>query len=576
MSAGFVNFDDPSILKDIDGYRGLAPHNLAWMFTTTHMGHYQPLTWLSYAIQYSIWGLDPVPLHVGNILLHALNAALVYFVARRLIVAALGREEPARDLSGAWLELGAAAAALLFAVHPLRVESVAWITERRDVLSTAFLLGSALAYLRAFPHRSVGTESRAWYAASVALLVLSLLSKAWGMTFFAALLIIDWFPLGRLTGPPWRWLAPPQRNVLVQKTPYLLLGVAAAAMAKHASGSMPFTNVGWDQWGPVARLWQATYGIGFYFEKMLWPMHLAALYELPRNQPLLQARYVPDLVIAVVVATAALASIRRWPAFAAAAGVWAVTLSPVLGLNQSGPQLVADRYTYVASIAWAVLIGGGVAVWVRRRGARAPSLGVAGAGLAAVAVVLGVLSWRQAELWRDTLTLFRHGIDNGADGPIIRTMYGRELSSVGRKEEAVTELRRAVEVEPNLGEAWFALGSTLKDLNRIEEAEQAYKIAREHMPDRWRADLMLGLINIEQMDRPREAAERFKASIAEMEAPGNPVHSGRPYLMLGAALDILGDDGGSRRALQKAAEFDDTRDEALSHLKDMDAPDPGK
>jgi hypothetical protein len=576
ITAGFIHFDDNVILVEIDGYRGLDASHLRWMFTTTHMGHYQPLTWLSYAVEYSIWGLNPIAFHLTNMVVHSVNAALVFLVARRLIRTGFpdGASPVAKPPSENATLLGAAAAALLFAVHPMRVESVAWITERRDVLSTFFLLTAALAYLRAFPPQSVRPRSTAWYAASVVLLLVSLLCKAWGMTFFVVLLVLDWFPLRRLEGPPWRWLKGPGLQVLLQKTPYAILGVSAAVMAKYATGSVPYTTVGLRQWGVVQRVVQAAYGLAFYLEKTVWPAGLAALYELPRGQSLLQGRFVAAIIFTGAGAAVAFALRRRLPAVTAAAIVYAVVLSPVLGVNQSGPQFVADRYSYVANIPWAVLLGAGLTLWASRRATRGPLWPGIAAG-AAVLVALGALTWRQTGFWRDTLVLFNHGISVGADGPIIRVMYGRELSERGRKQDAAVQLERATELEPHLGEAWFALGTIYKDLGRLGDSERAYATARQNMPDPWRADIMLGILYT-KIDRPRDAAARFRAAVAEVEAPTNEVFSARPYLLLGTALGILGEDAEARQWLQKAAQYDETRAEALDHLRDLDAEGAGK
>src|SRR5262245_53226224 len=214
LNAGFSRYDDHGVLLEVTGWRGLAPSNLAWDFTTTNMGHYQPLTYVSFGIEHSLWGLESArPYHLTSVLVHCTGAVLLYALAMRLLAAARLREpraSPALATPGPpdWpIILGGAAAALFWSVHPLRVESVAWITERRDVLSGCFLLLATLAYLRAFPPASVRTVSREWYWLSVGLLLLSLLCKAWGMTFFVVLFILDLYPLRRVPASrPWHWV----------------------------------------------------------------------------------------------------------------------------------------------------------------------------------------------------------------------------------------------------------------------------------------------------------------------------------------------------------------------------------
>ena len=176
-------------------YRGLSLAHLRWMFTTFHGGHYQPLSWVTLAIDYTLWGMQPRGYHLTNLVLHTANALLVYALA----LALLPRRPPrgASHRPGAWLAIAAAVAALCFAIHPLRVESVAWVTERRDVLSGFFLLLTVLAYVRMVDARPAGAW-RTWFALSLGCFVLSLLSKAWGMTLPFVLLVLDVYPLRRL------------------------------------------------------------------------------------------------------------------------------------------------------------------------------------------------------------------------------------------------------------------------------------------------------------------------------------------------------------------------------------------
>jgi tetratricopeptide (TPR) repeat protein len=563
LKASLCVYDDPNVLLEVDGYRGLSAQNLRWMFSTTHLGHYQPLTWLSYALDFKVWGLEPLGFHLTNLLIHSVNAALVYLVARRLIRAGLDRE------CSPWIDAGAAFTALAFGLHPLRVESVAWITERRDVLSALFLLAATLAYLRAFPERSVRSASNGWYAASIALLLLSLLSKAWGMSFFVVVLILDWYPLRRLTGPPWRWFAGPGQAVLAQKIPYAALGVAAAVMAGRAQASMPFAVKSLERWGIGARVAQSLYGLMFYFQKLVWPRDLAVLHELPRRFEWTRPVFVAGAVFTVLAGTAIIAGRRRVPGLVAAGLAYAVVLAPVLGVMQSGPQLVADRYSYIANIGWAVLAGGLAAWWL---GGPRPERerGLVGAACLVVVTTLGALSWRQTELWQDSAALFKHAIDSGSDGPVVREIYGQCLMGSGRVDEALAQFVAANDMDPEYSEAWFSRANALRNLGRFAEAEPAYRAASRIMSDSWRADLMLGMMYLDQLNRPKDAEACFRAAVANVESPLVKRFSSRPYLMLAAALDMQGDTRGAREWLNKAAGYPETRDEALRVLHQMD------
>src|SRR5712692_2885137 len=204
----FVNWDDAKNFLDNPHYRGLGWTHLRWMWTTFHMGHYIPLTWMTFGVDYLLWGLKPFGYHLTSLLLHAANAAVFYFAALRLLKLAL--PGPA-ERNQAGLALSAGVAALLFALHPLRVESVAWATERRDVLSGLFYLLTLLAYLRACER---GERGRGWHWVAVGLFACALLSKSMAVSLPVGLLILDLYPLRRLGGAMGWWSAPARRVYL--------------------------------------------------------------------------------------------------------------------------------------------------------------------------------------------------------------------------------------------------------------------------------------------------------------------------------------------------------------------------
>src|SRR5579862_3115769 len=190
----FVNWDDSINLLENPAYRGLSAAHLRWMFTTFRGGHYQPLSWVTLGFDYTLWGMQPRGYHLTNLLLHTANALLVFALARTL----LRHAATPRAAEDSRLTFAAACAALVFAIHPLRVESVAWVTERRDVLSGFFLLLTVLAYVRMTDacrqERDAGGRWRVWYGVSLGTFILSLLSKAWGMTLPLVLIVLDVYP----------------------------------------------------------------------------------------------------------------------------------------------------------------------------------------------------------------------------------------------------------------------------------------------------------------------------------------------------------------------------------------------
>ena len=277
LDNGFVDWDDISNLGDNESYRGIGRTQIAWMFTTFHMGHYIPLTWLTFGLDYAVWGMDPFGYHLTNLVLHAANAALVYWIAVWLLTLAVP------GLSSEWLglRLTAMTAALLFSLHPLRVESVAWATERRDVLCGFFYLLAILAYLRACEAQSASARGRRlWYGAAVAAFAISLLSKSMAVSLPVVLLLLDIYPLRRLTLDRAILKEPRQRLVLAEKIPFVILSAAAAVAAVVAvrRGALlaPMSEL-----GIVERVTLATFSLAFYLWKMLAPVNLSPLYEMP-------------------------------------------------------------------------------------------------------------------------------------------------------------------------------------------------------------------------------------------------------------------------------------------------------
>jgi len=360
----FVNWDDVANLVGNPRYKGLRWANLRWMFTSTHVGHYTPLAWLSHAVDYLLWGMNPLGYHLNSLLLHAAGAGVFYLIARRLLAAALAGVDDGDDRSrpqrghGLALTLGATLAALLFGVHPLRVESVAWATERQDVLCGLFYLLATLAYLRGV--EGGGRLRPSWWAASVGLFLLALLSKAAALPLPAALLLLDIYPLRRVAGVGWR-------RLLIEKAPYLLLAAAIAPIAviaqSHADALAEF-----QQYGIASRLAMMAHSFLYYPWRFLWWANLSPLHELPARIDPLAPRFALAIVGFVVVTAALVALRRRWPAGLA---VWAYSillLLPVSGLVHFGVHLVADRYSYLSGLGFALLAGAGLVRVLEMRG----------------------------------------------------------------------------------------------------------------------------------------------------------------------------------------------------------------
>lgn len=515
----FVNWDDYDLLVDNPHYRGLGWQQLAWMFSTFHQGHYQPLSWITLAVDYYLWGVNPVGYHLTNILLHGANAALFFQIAQKLL--SVASSTPATGLG---LRAAAVFAALFFSVHPLRVESVAWATERRDVLSGLFFLATVYCYLRAVIDTRMEARQRTrWRCASLLFFALSLLAKASGLTLPLVLLILDTYPLRRVTWSSAMALPSAAPQVWREKVPFLLLALLAGIVAPLAQSDAAAV-ASLRAHGLAARAAQALYGLAFYLWKTIWPFDLSPLYEVPPKIDPLAWPFLPAAVIVTALSIGLWIFRRRWPAGLACWLYYAAIAAPVLGLVQSGRQLVADRYSYLPCLAWALLAAGsGLLLW-QRAGARWKSHGPAASfSLCAAALVVGLalVTTEQIDVWRNSETLWNQAIAVGerstfrsatahhmvarlaADGgdldralvqlnkalaieptdPAIYSDLGVVLSRRGEHAAALQALEQALYLSPNLAVSHYNLASALALQGRLDDAIARFEAALRLQPD---------------------------------------------------------------------------------------------
>jgi tetratricopeptide (TPR) repeat protein len=395
------------------------------MLTTFHGGHWEPLAWLSLALDFEAFGLSPRAFHATNLALHALNAALVFALARALAPA------PAKASRAA-----AAGAAALFALHPLRVESVAWVVERRDVLSASLYLTAALLWLG----RARG-GGRALLLGSYACFALALCAKAAGLAWPLVFLVADAW-LGRQRRLGWR-------VIVVEKLPYAVLALAAAVPAFLALRDFGATEMG-GELAPAQRLAQAAYGVAFYPVRTLVPLGLSPLYLLDLELDPLAPRYVSAALVAAALTLAAWLARRRAPALLAAWSAYLFLIAPFLGLSSNGIHLVADRYSYVACLPFALLAGAALA----RLRRPAPALA---AGLALI-LALAAATWRQARFWRDSESLWTRVLEVEPESYVGWTKRAAARAERGLTDLAIADLTRAIEARPRYATAFTNRG----------------------------------------------------------------------------------------------------------------------
>ncbi|MHC5542901.1 hypothetical protein ACYOEI_32155, partial [Singulisphaera rosea] len=352
LDNGFVRWDDDENFFENVEYRGLGLSQIGWAWSTFLLGVYQPFAWLILEAEYVVWGLDPRGYHATSLVMHAANGVVLYW----LIVALLDRARSVADREPRWaVHLGAALGALQFAIHPLRVEVVAWASCQPYLPCVFFAMLSLLAYLRASRPDTI----HRWrdLATSCLLFASALLCKAVAVSLPFVLVVLDVYPLRRLG--PGRWFGDKEFEVWKEKVPYLALSttfMVVAVLAKRSNQSLRSVA----DYGVFARLAQSCYGIWFYLVKTLLPVDLVAYYPLPKPETFATLPYVLGMLATVGVSAVFFSVRRRWPGWLAAWVVYLVVLAPNMGIVQIGNQVAADRYSYAASIAWAVLLACGL------------------------------------------------------------------------------------------------------------------------------------------------------------------------------------------------------------------------
>jgi tetratricopeptide (TPR) repeat protein len=462
-SHGFVSFDDSEyVYENAVVLRGLTWDGVTWAFGGFRFSNWQPVTWLSHMADVELFGVSPGPQHVVSVLLHLANTALLFALLR--------------STTGArWRSLAVAA---LFALHPLRVEPVAWISSRKDVLSTLFLLLALHAWAAYARGRRPGA-----FAAALGLSALGLMTKPMLVTVPLLLLLMDGWPLGRFGREG-------VRRLVLEKVPFALAALATGVLTVLAQSS----GGGASAISPIPiwpRLLNAIASYGRYLEKTAWPTGLASFYPHPatvsREVPI-----GPAVVGALLVAFATALALReraRRPYLTFGWLWYAVTLAPVAGFLQVGGQAMADRYAYVPLVGVFVAAVWGVAELAERL--RAPRWATA-AGLGAILSALAASSWVQLGHWRDTFALHRRSLAvTERNWKAWHGLCGAELER-GRLPEAVGACRAAVEALPTFPEGWQTLGVAHARGGQTAEAIACFLRALALRPDYFRALRNLG------------------------------------------------------------------------------------
>jgi protein O-mannosyl-transferase len=499
----FVNYDDPIYVTENPHVQaGLTPRAIRWALTTGAASNWHPLTWVSHMMDWSLFEDDPRGHHAVSIGLHALNAVLVFLLFQRLT-------------NGFWLSVFSAA---LFAWHPLRVESVAWIAERKDVLSGFFGLLALWAYVIYTQQRSAK-----WYWISLGAFILGLLSKPMLVTLPFIMLLLDLWPLQRLRSAP-----------RLEKLPFFLLAAGSCVITlvvQRAGGSISTVL---PLWARIANAFVAILG---YLKKFVWPADLAVLYPHPGFWP---ATTIAIAVLFFIVATVTVVfQFRARPSLPIGWFWFVIMLLPVLGLVHIGLHFMADRYTYLPILGLQLAL---LPLFAKNSGV-IPAV-------AAIAILAACIlqTWNQLGVWKNSFTLFDHALAVTQNNYLAYNNRGLAFDRHGRLDDAIADYKQSLAINPHYAEASNNLGQALTQRGRPRDGLELFRAALEANPNLLSAHNNLGNALADD-GKPAEALPHYDFVLAREPSDFNALNNS------GIALSMMGRYAEAIARLEKAVQL---------------------
>lgn len=483
LGYGFVNFDDEKyVVENPHVAKGLTAESVAWAFTSREASNWHPLTWLSHLLDYQIHELSARGHHLTSVLLHAATAMVLFLVLQRMT-------------GDCW---PSAFVAFVFAVHPLRAESVAWIAERKDVLSGLFFILTLTAYLGYVRHPS----SLVRYLTVVGLFALGLMAKPMLVTLPFVLLLLDYWPLDRIRD----W-----RRAIVEKIPLVVLSAVSCAVTLWAQHE---AIAGSEQATFVDRAGNAVVSYVVYLRQFFWPRDLAVLYPHPGAD--LAAWKIAAAAILLAAITVGVVLFRRRAPFLLVGWLWYIgMLTPVVGLIQVGRQAMADRYTYLPQIGLCIALA-----WTAKQAVGQSVLRRCACDVAAAIVLplLALAGAQQTAYWQNSETLWTHTLACTERNAVAHYNYGVALAASSRIDEAMEQYRKAIDIRPDYAEARYNLGVLLNREGRVDEAMEQYRKVLELTPESSDAHLNLG-VALASRGQDDEAIRHYREALRIM--PGS-------------------------------------------------------
>jgi len=516
FSHDFVAMDDDAyITKNRNVLQGLTISSISWAWTSTQAANWHPLTWMSHQLDVELYGVSAGGHHVTSILLHAMNVVMLLGALRALT----------GDL---WRS---AMVAALFALHPMHVESVAWVSERKDVLSTFFIFSAMWAY--ASYVRSTKQLATQRYVLVVVLFILSLCAKQMYVTFPAVLLLMDYWPLNRK--------ALGAKQLIVEKLPLFALSIVAGAItiyAQNTGGAM----AGVEMLDAGHRLSNAVVSIATYIIKLAWPTQLIPFYPFPK---LIHTWQIAGAVIFLVVLSAAAGHVVKHRPVFLIGWLWFLgTLAPVIGILQVGSQAMADRFTYFPSIGLFIALAWGLPASLVKTHAR-----MIAAAACIVLTVLGILTWHQTAKWRDTITLFTYTINVSPDNYFDHINLATEYDKINDLDKALYHINLTLKSKPAYAEAHVKKGEVLQEQGHLAMADKCAQQAIKFKPKLPSAHHLLAKLLIERKQYTR-ALTHIQLTIDDDHEKASA------YNTQGNALDRMGRALDAVSAYRRAVELD--------------------
>lgn len=487
----FIRYDDGLyITENKQVQAGLNFSNIRWAFTTIHASNWHPLTWLSHMLDISLFGMNPGAHHMVNVGLHMANSVLLFVVLR--------------TLSGTVWQSGLVAA--FFALHPLHVESVAWIAERKDVLSAFFCLLAILCY-----GRYVKRLSPSWYLLAIIFFVLGVLAKPMIVSLPFLLLLLDYWPLGRLKFiGSFRSLNSHEKNsfsrLILEKLPFLFIAIISCIVTYYAQQRGGALGT-FEEFSLGTRIANAIASYSTYIGKAFWPASLSPFYPHPKVLPAWQVAVAGAWIICIF--GIAVITIKQLP-YLFAGWLWYFgTLVPVIGLVQVGEQAMADRYMYIPLIGIYIIVVWGMADLLAKWPHRKPGFILISA---IIISVLMMLTWKQIQIWSSNLTFFNRWIKTAPASPTAHYNLGVEYAQINKVKEAIQHYSEAIQIKPDYVNARNNLANELIKQGRLSEAFDHYSYALQLDPNDPELHNNFGVVLFQSGGR-KKAIDHFKTAL---------------------------------------------------------------